>query len=478
MPVEFQDIAVHIGRIRAIVARRMPDAAQAVRGAPLRDLTGIALGHQLRPQTVERHAGGGRFRPDVIEQRRIVERGRAAVPTLEQPGNRGRPRPLHRHVAHIVEKHFVDHAAEIASETLRILVVSHRNAALDGLRLHVIDQRMDRIPAIEEHDFPHSVRDVPRQRIPADGGTQIDDPARGGLHGRNGHATQRIGDGQRMLETGRTAYFELLHFEQFARIPGIFPQQSAAGRTAREIDVVVHDQLLSEPLRDPEHLLVPVEILPAQISRLHARAGLAGRMLCSGRNGQHGHAAEAGQIFRILELPDDLVRAQPSVQMPERHRTVFGAGIGESRPQRVGGLGPGQQQRRRDENQCMSESRHIRFGSIRSSVRAKRFVTFPASERSGPPRGNRNLSSRPETGNVFSRCHKNSENIVGDQPVRRHFTSETGRTFSIPFSCPPEGTERVRRPARRLKPEKISGSRLRIAAQIGSNGRKRAPDFA
>ena len=30
MPVEFQDIAVHIGRIRAIVARRMPDAAQAV----------------------------------------------------------------------------------------------------------------------------------------------------------------------------------------------------------------------------------------------------------------------------------------------------------------------------------------------------------------------------------------------------------------------------------------------------------------
>ena len=127
---------------------------------------------------------------------------------------------------------------------------------------------MDRIPAIEEHDFPHSVRYVPRQRIPADGGTQIDDPARGGLHGRNGHATQRIGDGQRMLETGRTAYFELLHFEQFARIPGIFPQQSAAGRTAREIDVVVHDQLLSEPLRDPEHLLVPVEILPAQISRL------------------------------------------------------------------------------------------------------------------------------------------------------------------------------------------------------------------
>ena len=108
----------------------------------------------------------------------------------------------------------------------------------------------------------------------------------------------------------------------------------------------------------------------------------------------------------------------------------------------------------------------------------KDFVTFPASERSGPPRGNRNLSSRPETGNVFSRCHKNSENIVGDQPVRRHFTSETGRTFSIPFSCPPEGTERVRRPARRLKPEKISGSRLRIAAQIGSNGRKRAPDFA
>lgn len=153
-------------------------------------------------------------------------------------------------------------------------------------------------------------------------------------------------------------------------------------------------------------------------------------------------------------------------------------GIDESRPQRVGGLGPGQQQRRRDENQCMSESRHIRFGSIRSSVRAKRFVTFPASERSGPPRDNRNLSSRPETGNVFSRCHKNSENIVGDQPVRRHFTSETGRTFSIPFSCPPEGTESVRRPARRLKPEKISGSRLRIAAQIGSNGRKRAPDFA
>lgn len=228
MPVEFQDIAVHIGRIRAIVARRMPDAAQAVRGAPLRDLTGIALGHQLRPQIVERHAGGGRFRPDVIEQRRIVERGRAAVPTLEQPGNRGRPRPLHRHVAHIVEKHFVDHAAEIASETLRILVVSHRNAALDGLRLHVIDQRMNRVPAIEEHDFPHSVRDVPRQRIPADGGTQIDDPARGGLHGRNGHATQRIGDGQRILETGRTAYFELLHFEQFARIPGIFPQQPAA----------------------------------------------------------------------------------------------------------------------------------------------------------------------------------------------------------------------------------------------------------
>ena len=201
-------------------------------------------------------------------------------------------------------------------------------------------------------------------------------------------------------------------------------------------------------------------------------------MLCSGRNGQHGHAAEAGQIFRVFDLPDDLVGAQPSVQMPKRHRTVFGAGIGESRPQRVGGLGPGQQQRRRDENQCMSESRHIRFGSIRSSVRAKRFVTFPASERSGPPRDNRNLSSRPETGNVFSRCHKNSENIVGDQPVRRHFTSETGRTFSIPFSCPPEGTERVRRPARRLKPEKISGSRLRIAAQIGSNGRKRAPDFA
>lgn len=131
-----------------------------------------------------------------------------------------------------------------------------------------------------------------------------------------------------------------------------------------------------------------------------------------------------------------------------------GAGIGESRPQRVGGLGPGQQQRRRDKNQCMSESRHIRFGSIRSSVRAKRFVTFPASERSGPPRDNRNLSSRPETGNVFSRCHKNSENIVGDQPVRRHFTSETGRTFSIPFSCPPEGTGRVRRPARRLKARK------------------------
>lgn len=35
---------------------------------------------------------------------------------------------------------------------------------------------------------------------------------------------------------------------------GIFPQQPAAGRTAREIDVVVHDQLLSESLRGSEHL--------------------------------------------------------------------------------------------------------------------------------------------------------------------------------------------------------------------------------
>lgn len=111
----------------------------------------------------------------------------------------------------------------------------------------------------------------------------------------------------------------------------------------------------------------------------------------------------------------------------------------------------------------------VRVSSVAGSCEKHHNV---ASERNGPPRGNRSPSSCLGNRHVFSHCHKNSENIVENQPVRR-FSPRNRTIYSSP--CFPRlqgvlGKSPLSGAA--LPSEKASGSQLRIAAQTGSNDRK------
>lgn len=311
MTVEFEGVAVQLGRVFRVISGRVADAAYIMIGAPIGHQARIALGHQFRTDRMERHACRFGFRADVVKERGVIQRRILAIALLEYFGNRGCPGLLHAVEPDVVVKDTLDGIAHVFAVAFAVFVVIHPDELADGRRVHVVDLRADVVPAAEKHDPPGAGRHLPRYFSVTDMVPEIDHLVRVDVHRRGSHQQFFRAVGQDLRE-GRGAgndIFVLL--EELARVARILGLQSSAGCTAREIDVVVNDQFHAVAVHRFDHIVVSLEIGVGQVLGP-----------CT-RDRQHGNASESGFAFGPVDLLDDRVARERAVQVPERHRPVF-----------------------------------------------------------------------------------------------------------------------------------------------------------
>ncbi len=165
MTVEFEDVAVQLGRVFRVISGRVADAAYIMIGAPIGHQARIALGHQFRTDRMERHACRFGFRADVVPECRIVQRRAGAVFFYVGLVECRRPATGLRAVQRrFVEKGRSDRLSEIFGHPFVVSLVRHRNVGFGRLFAQIIHVRIVVRDADELHDFP-----VPFGYFPDDG---------------------------------------------------------------------------------------------------------------------------------------------------------------------------------------------------------------------------------------------------------------------------------------------------------------------
>ena len=275
--IEFERIAVHIGRLNLVLPRRVAGGGDAMPRGPVGDEAWKAVGQHLCSRAEQADPRGGRVGSDVLPERRIIDGRVPAGVRFEVGAGADPPGAVGGIDPDIVEEAHGDGIAEILPDVTGVGLVGHVDELIDRLRIEVVDDGVIVLRPtlrlaghhVEKLHGPARTRRIPTQHAALELRRQVDPLFRRLVHGYDGHGhALRRGEDARARRSRQFG-----PDQQLAIVARIDP--AAARRAAGVVQLIVEHGRHAVRMRERQRGGVSTEVFVAQIERRLACRALA-----------------------------------------------------------------------------------------------------------------------------------------------------------------------------------------------------------